>query len=204
MKGILLGLGMMLSLGANAAMHPASQFVNETMNQGKRILEQKSGSNRLSGLCSLLNQKVSTSYISSAWLGQYQNLAREANAVRQFRRMIPSLILTKAFAGNTGGSVSGSFSVGEQARDRGNGRYGVSITVNTGGRTYNGTIVVQKTKSGMRMIDGEYMGYSAVKYIGRDYRQILDAEYKKNPNASMPVTALINEVKSDSTYIACP
>lgn len=184
---------------------PASDFILDTANKAKAILQLKSESDRVAGMCALFKQRIGKGEIGMEWLGQYANLAREKTAVNQFINMVPSIIMTKAVDAVGGdGTLSGSFVVNPKATSRGNNMYGVRVTVTEAkGKSYNGTAVVYNGPNGWKIVDGEYMGFSAVGYQGRDYQKFLRAEYNKNPSTSMPVSALVNKIKSEGGYVNC-
>lgn len=222
MKGLILTLALLGSAGLahadlayqetdswnevdlNAPMDPAADFVLQTMNRGKEIMELKSEADRFNQMCALMKQKVGKNHISAVWLGQYAQLAREAAAVNQFTNMIPSIIMSKAIDAIGGGTLSGSYVVNPKSVSRGNNVFAVKVQVTDAkGKSYNGTVVTHNTGGGWKIIDGEYMGFSAVNYQARDYQSFLNSEYRKNPNTSMPVTALIKQITSDPSYVVC-
>lgn len=205
MKGLVIGAMLALSTSAFAAMAPSSRFVNDTLVRGQQILSLKSDGERLKGVCALLRQRVGYPQIGYAWLGDYNNLTREKRAVEQWYRLVPSIIVSKAIGSMRGGVNGGSFAVDPNAYDRGNGTFEVGLTVTTAkGSTYQGKVIVMAGKRGFKIIDAEYLGFSAVTYMGRDYMDFLNQEYGKDPNRSMPVTALIKMVTSESGFVQCP
>lgn len=182
----------------------ASEFVFQTMTRGKQIMELKSDAERFNQMCALVKSKVHSTHIGSVWLGRYAQLAREKAAVQQFYAMIPNIIMTKAIDGAGNSTISGSFKVNPKSVARGNNVYAVGVQVTDAkGKSYNGKAIVVNN-GGWRIMDGEYLGFSAVKYTSRDYQDFLNREYNKDPNNSMPVTALIKSIKSESGYVTCP
>jgi hypothetical protein len=215
MKGLILIAGLLISGAAYAQMDQpidsdfsagdaASLFVNDSMTRAVQILAQKSAGARLSGICSLVKSRVSYTGIGATWLGQYRNLAREKNAVQQFYRLVPSILVSKVFQG-MGNGGTGSVSVDPNSTARGGGVYEVGMTITTGGgSSYHGKAVVAKTGGSFKVVDALYAGFSAVNYLGRDYQNSLNDEYNKDPNRSMPVTALIRAVMSEDGFTRCP
>jgi hypothetical protein len=214
MKGLVLALTLVSSVSVLAdtdveAMDRASQFVFDTMTRGREILERKSNGDRINGMCGLVKQKAGSAEIGAAWLGDFNRLPRERNAVKTFYGMVPSIIMTKVISaiggGGGGGSVDGSFAVNPRAVPRGNNVYGVGLTVSDGkGNSYNGTVVTYGANNKWKIIDVEYMGFSAVSYIGRDFQEFLRREYNADPSRSMPVSALIRSLLRDRDYVRCP
>jgi hypothetical protein len=206
MKGLILTWCLLGTAAAFAAADPASQFVQDTMTRGRQILAMKSDSARLQGMCSLLKQRLGRTEIGANWLGRYAGLARERAAVQRFYQMIPSILLTKAFGGGGHGPYEGGdFRVDPKSHARGGGVYDVGVTVTTGnGKSYSGRAVVRNNKNVFTVVDATYMGFSAVDYMGRDYQDFLQREFNKDPNRSMPVSALIQNIMSEDGYIRCP
>ena len=194
---------MALTLSTSAwAMDPAAQFVDDAFAEAVRVMSSPSASARTAGMCRLLRNKLSRAYIAQRWLGRYASLTRDAAAAREFQRMIPGIILGKAF-GRSADSISGSYSVNPTARARGNGYYGVSVRVSGKGKSYSGTAVVLEGGGRFYLVDGEYIGFSAVNYAARDFKKKLDAYYNRNTATSKPITDLIHELKSNGDYIGC-
>lgn len=184
---------------------PAADFVLDTMNKGKEIMELKSDAQRLEQMCGLMKQRIGKNEIGSAWLKEFANLNRDSAAVATFIKIVPNIIMTKAVdAIGDKGTLSGSFVVNPKASSRGNNVYGVKVTVTEAkGKSYTGTAVVYNGPDGWKIIDGEYMGFSAVNYQGREYQQFLRNEYNKDTNNSMPVSALVKQITSDAAYVNC-
>jgi hypothetical protein len=65
------------------------------------------------------------------------------------------------------------------------------------GKTYNLVFIVTQN---MKITDVEYMGFSAVNYLGRDFRGDLD-KLKRTTNT--PVTQYMRNLRADSDYVNC-
>lgn len=207
MKGIILSVLTFVSASALAttAMHPASQFVHQTLTRGKQILEHKSEDYRKTQMCQLLKTRVYTGYIASVWLGDYARLERDRAGINAFTKLIPSILLTKGVqAIGGGGNVNGSFTVSPEATPRGNGYFDVALSIRTSNDTYNVTALILQTKDAFRIVDLEYMGFSAVQYSARDYQNMLNQEYNRDPNRSLPVSAVVKRISSESGFMRCP
>jgi hypothetical protein len=186
-------------------MDPGSQFVYNTFSRAQQILQLKSETERFQGMCSLSKSNMAYSSIGYAWLGDFNKLAREKNAVQQFYQLVPSIILNKAFGSSGNGDFSGSWSVNPRTVDRGRGYYAVSISVTTeAGKTYNAKAKLVVVNGKYKLIDAEYLGFSAVNYMARDFQKQLKQEYNKDPNRSMPVSTLIANITSQSGFMRCP
>jgi len=203
MKGFIVVMSLLLSVNVWAAAHPASAFVAQTLLAGRQIMELKSDDERKVQMCNLLNTRVHSGYIAGEWLGQFANLKRDSVAVMEFRRMIPSILISMAVGRGGNKTFEGSFKVGQTAKARGNGYYAVRVQVTTDNKTYSGTAVVLAQKGKFRVVDVEYLGFSGVRYMGRDYQKKLRESYNRNPNRSMPVSELVAEIKNDTDFIDC-
>lgn len=204
MKRILF-LVLAVSCGAQAhAKDAASSFVAETLTQAQNILAEKDDTARNNGMCVLLKARMNSERIAAIWLDTYATLQREQQAVGQFPSLVPSIMMTKAIP-LLGGGGEGSLVVDEISNARGNNIYEVGVTVTANGKNYKGSAIVEDLGSGVFKInDAEYKALSAVNYQGRDFQQFMKREYQKDPANSMPVTALIQHITSDSDYINCP
>lgn len=205
MKGFILSLLTVFTTNVFATgMHPASDFVNDTLTRGKQILENKSEEYRRTNICQLLKNRVHSSYIASVWLGDYRGLKRDQAGIKSFTGLIPSILVTKAVQAIGGGNKRAGFAVSPEASDRGNGYFDVAVTLQTRDGSHNGNAIVLQTKKGFMFVDVEYMGFSAVNYAAEEYQNILNEEYQRDPNRSLPVTAMVNRVAAQDGFIRCP
>ncbi len=203
MKRIFLAFAIFLSTEA-FAIDAASRFLDQTLTTAQSILAEKEESARLNGMCALLKQSLGNDAIASVWLGTYGQLEREAEAVASFPQLVPAIMMTKAIP-LLGGGGEGSIKVDETAKPRGNNIYEVGVTVTVNAKDYRGGAVVEELSPGLFKInDAEYMGLSAVNYQGRDFHQFMKREFEKDPSGSMPVSALIQHITSQSDFINCP
>ncbi|MGE4132016.1 MAG: hypothetical protein AB7F86_10295 [Bdellovibrionales bacterium] len=186
------------------SVHPASAWVQETLELSKAVLEEKEEFDRFNGMCALLTNRLGSNTISSIWLGQYGQLNRNADASAEFRSMIPSILMSKAVP-VLGGAADGEFIVDGVAQERSTGVYEVGVTVISSGRQYKGMAVIEDDGAGsFRLIDGEYMGLSVVNYQAREYLNFMKRVYDKDPVHSLPVSALVQHIRSQSDYRPCP
>src|SRR5258708_5727671 len=96
MKGFILGLTLLLSGSAFAVdMDPSSQFVTNTMTQIQQLMQNKSDSEKFNGFCVLAQSRLANVPIGISWLGDYNNLARDQKAVRQFYKLVPAIVINK-------------------------------------------------------------------------------------------------------------
>jgi hypothetical protein len=203
MKGFLTALSLLVSVNVWAAADPASIFVSRTLMSGKQIMELKSEDDRKEQMCALLQNKVHSGYIATHWLGKFKDLKRDAEAVVEFRRMIPSILMTTAITNGGNSAFEGKFKVSNKATKRGNGYFAIDVQVKTDRKNYNGKVIVLEQKGVYRMVDVEYFGFSGVDYMGRDYQRILKEKYNRNPKRSMPVSELIADIKNENNFIDC-
>jgi len=203
MKILVLALAVAISSIANA--DPAAQFVEQTMKDARQLLALPEP-DRTPMVCELLNIVIGSEEIAQTWLGTFASLPREAQAVQDFTKMVPSIMMTKALPILGSGGVNGTFTVDPVSKDRGNGVREVTVTVTANNNSYTGFAIVKENAglNGHLLLDVEYMGYSAVDYQGREYQKFMNREYNKDVNASMPVTALIELITTQEDYVACP
>lgn len=200
MKSLVLMLALISGSSVYAASHPASVFVNKTLLKGQQILSLKSDSAKVAPFCNLIRGTANTSYISGVLLGRYAQLATDKTGAAQFVKMLPSIIVTRVMPA-IGKAEGGSFTVSPDAVERSKGIFVVDITVHAGnGNPYSGKVIVASNGSSYRIIDGEYMGFSAVKYSSRDMQKKLDqaADRKK------PITEVLRDMTADPDFIRCP
>jgi hypothetical protein len=193
------------SLETNAV-HPASQFVGDMMLRGQRVVEQESEKARIRGMCSLIKSGLARHSVGQTWLGDFANLPRERQAVQRFISLVPSIIVTKAVQAIGDKSTSGgAFSVSPTAGQRANGVFDVAVQVtDADGSSYSFKTIVHTDGKKYLLADVEYMGFSAVNYLARDYQKILREEYNRNTATSMPVTELIRQISSEDGFVRCP
>lgn len=202
MKRIFLAFTFLFSTGALA--DAPSHFLAQTLTQAQAILTEKDDTVRINEMCGLLKQSLNTSYISNVWLGTYSAIEREAAAVAQFPSLVPSVMMTKAIPLLTGGG-EGSVTVDPVSKVRAPNVYEVGVTITVNAKDYRGAAVVEEVGAGLFKInDAEYMGLSAVNYQGRDFQNFMKREFESDPENSMPVTALIQHITSETDYINCP
>lgn len=202
MKRIFLAFTFLFSTGALA--DAPSHFLAQTLTQAQAILTEKDDTVRINEMCGLLKQSLNTSYISNVWLGTYGAIEREATAIAQFPSLVPSVMMTKAIPLLTGGG-EGSVTVDPVSKVRAPNVYEVGVTITVNAKDYRGAAVVEEVGAGLFKInDAEYMGLSAVNYQGRDFQNFMKREFESDPENSMPVTALIQHITSETDYINCP
>jgi ABC-type transporter MlaC component len=209
MKGFILGTLVFVSVSGVAgvvdSMHPASQFVDQSLTRAKQILQHKDENYRRKQMCQLLKTRIYSSYVASVWLGDYGRLQRDRAGIKAFTKLIPSILLNKGVqAIGGGGDMSGSFSVNPDASERGHGYFDVGLTIRAGQDTYNATALVLQTKDAFLFVDIEYMGFSAVQYGAREYQNMFKEEYNRDPNRSLPVSAVVKRITSSADFVRCP
>lgn len=205
MRKLLLTFVLFTSAHAFAASDTVSLFVNDTLVRGRAILEVKDESDRTNQMCELLRERLGTWEISTAWLGRYNSLTRDQAGIDQFRKMVPSILMTKAVPLLGTGGSGGTFVVDETSKQRSEGVFEIGINVTNSGKVYRALAIVTLLDTEELVItDVEYNTYSAVGYQGREFTRFLDREYNKDPGHSLPVTALVNHITSQDDYIGCP
>ena len=181
--------------------HPAASAVKNTLQRGLRIVELKSDSEKKTQLCQLIKSKFSNVTIGNAFLGKYRNLSRDQAGIDKFKAMIPSILATRLMDGLDQGA-GGRVEVDPGVKTVSGNLLEVSTRLyNSRDQAYRVAILVKS--SGYRIVDGVYMGFSAVNYLAREYQKALDREYNKNPNSSKPVSVLVRQIRSENGYVNC-
>ena len=194
LKGLIL-LAMAAVTTPVFAMDAACQFVQTTVGRVEQIINM-SGSSRDAQACALIKATADVNYIGSQWLGDYANSGDTAG-INQFYKLVPSILVTKIEKQAGGKSASGAtVTVNPTATDRGNGVYGVDVTIQTSSNSYNGTAVVTNAGGGWRLMDIEYMGFSGVSYMSSDIQNTL--------SGASSVSDADQQIESASGFIRCP
>lgn len=201
----LLVLAFSVSVSADVvidAPNPASTFLQTAVTKLDGVLAGKGdAASKANAMCAIFKDTVSSGYIGGIWLGNYRTLASDQAGVKAFVAMVPSLVMTKAMP-NISGATAGSIVVSPQATERKPGLWAVAIKATTGGKTYNATAIVREVNGTMRLIDGEYLGFSGVNYFKNDYKKLFDDASRTN--SSTPVSQVVHDLMSDKDYVNCP
>ncbi len=202
MNRIIFGLVLLASTSVHAmAMHPASQLVQATLVRGQRVTRLKTETAKVRPLCALIKQNVNTNHIAAVWLGQYAGLASDKAGARAFLNLISSIVVTRAMP-SLGGAGGGRFVVDPNPTERAKGVFAVGVTVyNSAGNPYSGRVIVARTGGKYRIIDGEYLVFSAVNYTARDFQKRLDRASATNP--SHPISAMVHDLMAEDGFISC-
>lgn len=191
-----------VSISANA--HPAAVMVKNVLQKGLQIVAIKGDEAKKSRLCQLVKESMGTEAIGLSWLGRYSQLPREQKAVARFINLTPSIIVTRMFEG-IDSAQGGRAEVDAGVKSKGLNQVEVSAHVySSTGRHYAVGLVVDTSDKQMKIVDGIYMGFSGVNYLGKQYKRILDRNYNRDPENSKPVTDLIRQTESDSEFVPCP
>lgn len=205
MKGILAALLLGLFAHTSAIAHPAADTLKAVLDEALEIVNSNSSDrSKANRTCRLLGDAFYSDAIATELLGDYVNLERDRRGIQNFYALLPSVVVSELLP-NLDRAKGGSFSVNDRVRDRGGNTVEVRTRVVTGDRkSYNLTVVMFKKGNDWLVVDGEYFGFSAVGYVKRDLQRSLDAEYRKDPRNSLPVSAIVNEYTSDPDFIRCP
>lgn len=182
----------------------ASGYVNDILVRGQQILELKDESDRNVQMCALLRENLGSGRISQTWLGDYYLLERDQQGVNEFTWMVPSILMSKATP-LIGAGSNGSFAVDAESKVRPDGRIEVGVTVESNGRTHRGFAILEGLSAfDFLLVDVEYNGFSAVGYQTREYQNFLNRNYNKDPQNSLPVSALVKHISNQGDYVECP
>lgn len=194
MKSLVLSLVVLLSSTAFA--DAPAQAVKSTLTKGLQILTLKSSDARNKQMCALMKGALDSQHIGAGLLGSYMQ-SSDQNGVKLFIKQLPSMMTSELIA-KVGSANGAQVDVGNNSFDRGGGVFEVAITIHaSNGNAYNGKAIVAGTKT-FRLIDVEYMGMSAVQYLGNSIQQKIGAEA-----SSTPVTAYVKEQMAQPDFIQC-
>jgi ABC-type transporter MlaC component len=185
---------LIFSFSASAG-HPAADRVTDALEEATRVASLPVGS-QPRAMCAFIGRHIAVGTVGPKLLGKYSRSSDTAG-VQEFLRHSSSLMATKAFdkLKDLKGE-SGSFSVGNPS-NRGSG-FVVPVTVRTSkGKSYNGRAVVN---ANLNIVDVEYLGFSGVTYAARDIEKDLNQLAR---TSSTPVTAYMNQLKSEKGFISC-
>lgn len=198
MKNLILGFALLLSSSAFA--DSASQMVKNTLTKGQQILALKSTDARNTQMCALIKGGLNMSTIGPRLLGNYAQ-STDKKGVNLFYKELTSMTTAKLISAIGDGSGA-QIDVDDNSSDRGDGSFAVSITIHTAnGNAYNGTAIVAKVGNAFRLLDAEYLGFSAVHYLGNDIqKKIADEE---DVDSNKPVSAFMKKQMADPDYIHC-
>lgn len=190
MKAIVFGFVCLFSSIALA--HPASDRVEDFFQDLDNARDGNHGK-----ICRIMHQSFEHSQIVDRLMGNYVS-SPDKSGVADMRRSSASLMATKAMpelkklAGE-----SGTYNVDKNATPRPNGYFAVSARVQAKGKTYNLKFLVSPN---MKISDVEYLGFSAINYLGRDFRKDLD-NLKRTTNT--PVTQYMKNLRTSGDYVNC-
>ncbi|MGZ3722436.1 MAG: hypothetical protein ACXVA9_05870 [Bdellovibrionales bacterium] len=199
MKGLIFSFAVLISSSAFA--DSASQMVKNTLTKGQQILSLKSTDARNTQMCALIKGGLNNAVIGPALLGSYMQLSSDKKGINLFLKQMTSMTTTK-LVGAIGNASGAQIDVDDNSTDRGDGSFAVGITIHTAnGNAYNGTAIVAKVGKSFKMLDAEYLGFSAVHYLGNDIQKKIDDEAATD--SVHPITAFMTKQMADADYIHC-
>jgi hypothetical protein len=197
----LISIAAMQALAGNVsveAVHPAVSVVQDTLTKSMEIIDIKSTAVRATAACNLVKQRLGALSIGSELLGKFKNLKRDKVGVAQFKKLLPSILVTKVLP-QLDRAEGAAFVVSPAVTDRGGNVTEVSASI--GG--YIVTFLLYGKGGTYKSIDALGFGYSAVATATKSIQDQLTAEYNKDPHNSKPVTALVNSYLADPTFVHC-
>jgi hypothetical protein len=203
MRAILVGFAMLLSSSAFATpMHPASKMLTNALKQGMQIMAQKGDPLKDGKMCTLMKNLIQPGYIAPQLLGQYAQIKTDKAGVKAFTNVMPSVLVTKLMQYQD--KAAGiTIDVDPNATERSQGIYEVGVTVHAAnGNPYYASLIVGHFPAGYRLVDGEYLGFSAVSYLSHDIQKKLAEKYQTDQKT--PISDLVKDIKAESGFINCP
>lgn len=184
------------------AAHPASVFLQDAVTKAEAVVAGKGDdASKVAPLCAIMKNTASAGYIGGIWLGNYANLASDQAGVKAFVALIPSIAMSKILPSLSNAGSAGIV-ISTTATERNPTTWAVPARVTANGSTYNVQIIVRMINGKMRVIDGEYFGFSGVGYLKPDYQKKFDAAYQSN--RLTPVSDVVKALSSASGFVRCP
>jgi ABC-type transporter MlaC component len=193
MKSILLALAMSFTTSAFAG---PVETVGDTVSRLLTVLQNKSNSVKVSGMCQLIRARVDVQVIAQDLLGrQFGTLARDAAGIRNFTALVPSIIVTE-FYGRLADSGTG-FNVDPRPVPKGSNRTGVRVMI--GGSQF----VITVNRANNKIVDVEWRGISLVNRKKDDYQRALMVYFNRDNLHSLPVSELVRSLINAGDLIRC-
>jgi len=193
-KFIILSLSLLVASVAHAG--PA-EVVGASVGKMLKILASGgSEASKVSGLCTLARQQVESNTIGAELLGrQFRTLARDQEGVRNFMRLVPSILVSEFY--NRLSGLGTDYTVNPNLIAKGSSRVGVQIMVG------NKRLVVTANKTTGKVLDVEYRGFSLVNNKKAEYQRDMNAWLNRGGSNSLPVTQLVNSLINSGNLIRC-
>jgi len=196
MRSILFSLLLSLPFAVRAT--TPAEALKAAVDQLSAVAQEPDQSKRVSGLCTLANGAVDANAVAQDLLGStFANLSRDAAGIASFDALVPSIMVTD-FYSLVSSELGEKYWVDTTApQARGNDRVGYPV--------YFGDtkLVFVMSKTSLKVVDAEWNNISMVQKKHDDYQKTLQAELAKDPNNSLPVTALVNQIQSNGSLMRC-
>lgn len=153
---------------------------------------------RVSGLCKLAFQSIDLPVVAQHLLGStFSKMTRDTQGLTSFSALAPSLIISDFYQLLTEQAGKNFWVDTTTPQPRGSGRVGY--------KTYFGStmLVVVMSKTTLKIVDAEWNNISLVDRKRDDYQAILQAEWNKNRETSMPVNALVEQILASGNVVRC-
>jgi ABC-type transporter MlaC component len=181
MKRTLIALALILQPLAHA--NP-TESVSSTIGKLMTILAGANEVQKVSQLCRLVRSDLETASIGLNLLGTFQHLSTDAEGVRDFKALVPSIIMDQFYGllNDKGGS---EFSIGGTV-PKGSGRVGVKVVI------AGSNFIVTVLRSNNKIVDVEWNNYSLVNTKRDEFQRDLSGFH-----TDKPVSALVNRLNNN-------
>lgn len=177
---------------ALALLFSFSAFANSTdsvLGTVRRLITIVGGTNesvKIAQLCKLVRSDLDTGTIATELLGPYASLKRDADGIKKFNALVPSIIVDQFYdlLKDKGGSeFRADGTVG-----KGSARVGVRVTIGSS------RFVITVLNSNNRIVDVEYMSISMIRSKGTNFRREIQA-FDTNSASSLPISELVKKLE---------
>ncbi len=197
MKLLILALTLSFQTHAFAQSAEASAIaaVSGDVKKLSDILKMGSEPAKIRSLCQLVKTRVGLSTMASELLGSFGKLSRDNTGINQFAALLPSIMVSDFYSMLTSGA---EYFVDEASTTRrGSGRIGVRV------QWGNKPLVVVVSSPNNKILDIEWNGASLIKTKRSDFQKDLLNYFNADKDLSMPVTQLIQGLKTSGALVRC-
>lgn len=161
-----------------------AESVSETVREMLQILRETNQHTKISQLCGLVKSDVDNSVVGATLLGPYANLNTDAQGVKNFQKLVPSIIMDQFYEilhdkAHATYEILGTV-------PKGAGRMGVKTKID--GRTYVITVLTANNK----VVDVEWNAISLIKVKRQEFTRRL-----RQFNNDKPVSSLVDALNNE-------
>jgi ABC-type transporter MlaC component len=160
-----------------------AESVSRTIGKLMNILAGANERQKVAQLCTLVKADLETSSIGLNLLGTFQHMSTDAEGIRDFKGLVPSIIMDQFYGllNDKGGS---EFTLGGTV-PKGSGRVGVKVVI------AGSNFIVTVLRSNNKIVDVEWNNYSLVNTKRDEFQRDLAGFH-----TDKPVSALVDRLNN--------